>query len=84
MKVEIVLTTKELRDTVASLSERPEISRSSFSRWLRQWGFESPPYTIDHARLLASYSDFLVRGFTAETAHSLAIKYVEETQCQTH
>jgi hypothetical protein len=78
MSTVLELSKSQLLETVNQMVVKRQVSRPTLARWRKQWGFDDPPYTIEHAQLFAIYGDFLSSGFTLEQAHSLTIKHLEE------
>lgn len=71
------MNVNQLLAVVQKLSNRA-VTRPTLARWRKEWGFDEPPYKIDHARLLAHYGDLLKSGFSPEIAKKSTINYFEK------
>lgn len=67
----------QLLAVVNQLCESRSVTRPTLARWRKDWGFESGPYLIDHARIFAYYGDLLAMGFAPEQAHQMTINHFE-------
>lgn len=71
------MNVNQLLAVVQALSNRA-VTRPTLARWRKEWGFDDPPYKIDHARLFAKYGEFLSLGFSPELSKQYTVQHFDK------